>query len=105
MDDTCELVANNNVGFPTDAANNGIHKPSLLGANKTTLGHHVARRLVETTLVALAFSTPLRVLTVRIFLSFALLGDPIQMIMAATRFSTTPLAYPIIPKNFVAFSL
>lgn len=47
MDDTCELVANNNVGFPTDAANNGIHKPSLLGANKTTLGHHVARRLVE----------------------------------------------------------
>ncbi|TKY71494.1 Pyruvate decarboxylase 1 [Spatholobus suberectus] len=45
-DDACKLVANH-IGFPTDGAKaNGIHKP-LLRANGTTLGHHVARGLVE----------------------------------------------------------
>ncbi|KAJ1396522.1 Thiamine pyrophosphate enzyme, C-terminal TPP-binding [Sesbania bispinosa] len=48
--DTCKPVANHvGVPFPTNGAANGFHKPLLGSASDstTTLGHHLARRLVE----------------------------------------------------------
>ncbi|CAJ1975993.1 unnamed protein product [Sphenostylis stenocarpa] len=41
---TCNKVG---VGFPTNGAENCNDKPALLEAKRTTLGHHIARRLVE----------------------------------------------------------